>query len=163
MLLPVELDLTVPLSLLLLELEEFELWRVVVVLLLPEELCDLTVVPLLLLLERSGVTVVFLVPDELLLVVLSDDLTVASRFVVDVLPELVPSLTLVLLLLLLTVPLPEVLLSELLPLFASGRYTVTALPLTLVALPERLSLLSSLRTVVVLPVSRSYSLALGPL
>jgi len=115
-------------------------------------------VPLLLLLERSGVTVVFLVPDELLLVVLSEDLTVASRFVVDVLPELVPSLTLVLLLLLLTV-----LLSELLPLFASGRYTLTELPLTLVALPERLSLLSSLRTVVVLPVSRSYSLALGPL
>lgn len=119
--------------------------------------------PLLLLLERSGVTVVLLVPDELLLVVLSEDLTVALRFVVDVLPELVPSLTLVLLLLLLTVPLPEVLLSELLPLFASGRYTLTELPLTLVALPERLSLLSSLRTVVVLPVSRSYSLALGPL
>ena len=78
------------------------------------------------------------------------------------------------LLLLLTVSLLVFLLSELLLLTedllledllfsASGRYTLTELLLTLVALPERLLLLSSLRTVVFLPVSRSYSLALGPL
>lgn len=150
--------------------------------LLPEELCDLTVVPLLLLVERSGVTVVLLlllversgltvllllVLVELLLVELSEDLTVALRFVVDVLPELAPSVTLVLLLLLLTVPLLLLLsvvvllpLTEdrvlvVLPLLASGRYTLTALPLTLVALPELLLLLSSRRTVAFRPVSRS--------
>lgn len=94
---------------------------------LPEEgLCDLPVVPLLLLVVFDGVTV-----------------------------------------LLLTVPLPVVVLSLLLPLtedpvlvvlvllLASGRYTLTELPLTLVDLPERLLLLSSLRTVAFLPVSRS--------
>lgn len=150
--------------------------------LLPEELCDLTVVPLLLLVERSGVTVVLLlllversgltvllllVLVELLLVELSEDLTVALRFVVDVLPELAPSVTLVLLLLFLTVPLLLLLsvvvllpLTEdrvlvVLPLLASGRYTLTALPLTLVALPELLLLLSSRRTVAFRPVSRS--------
>lgn len=151
--------------------------------LLPEELCDLTVVPLLLLVERSGVTVVpllllverpgltvllLLVLVELLLVELSEDLTVALRFVVDVLPEFVPSVTLVLLFpLLLTVPLLLLLsvvvllpLTEdrvlvVLPLLASGRYTLTELPLTLVALPELLLLLSSRRTVAFRPVSRS--------
>ena len=124
--------------------------------------CDLVV--LLFLVVFCGLTVV---PSPLLLVELSEDLTVASRFVEDVLVRgAVPSVTLVLLLLFLTVPLPVVLLSVLLPLtedlvfvvlllVASGRYTLTALPLTLVALPERLLLLSSRRTVAFLPVSRS--------
>jgi hypothetical protein len=186
LLLPEELcDLTVVVPLLLLEVEPDgvtvlllpepdELLRVLVtelpevlsevlppeLLLLPEELCDLTVVPLLLLVvELDGVTVLLLlVPEELFRVELSDDLTVSLRFVVDERP------------LLLTVPLPDVLLSELLPpltddlpLPASGRYTLTELPLTLVVPPERSPLLSSRRTVVLLPVSRSYSLTLGPL
>jgi hypothetical protein len=60
----------------------------------------------------------------------------------------------VVLLLLLLVTFPEVLLRlvVLLPL-ASGRYTLTELLFTTVALPERLLLLSSLRTVVDLPVA----------
>jgi len=160
-----ELDLTVELWLLL--PVELECERVVVAFLLPEELSDLTVVLLLLLVERSGVTVLLRVLGELFLVELSDDLTVELRFVDVPLREVVPSVTLVLLLLLLTVPLPVVvflsvllpltedLVFVVLPLFASGRYTLTELPLTLVALPERLLLLSSRRTVAFLPVSRS--------
>jgi hypothetical protein len=188
-----ELDLTVELSLLLLLLVEPELERVVVASLLLEGLCDceltaglllvdseldLTVELLVLLVELCGVTVLLLVLDELLLVALSDDLTVALRSVEGVpVREPVPSEDLVASLLLLTVPdlvasllllvellpLTEDLVVELLSLFASGRYTLTVLSLILVALPERLLLLSSRRTVAVLPVSRSYSLALGPL
>jgi len=65
--------------------------------------------------------------------------------------SLVVLLTFVLVLLSLTVAL----VFEVLSLDASGRYTLTALLLTLVDLPERLSELSSLCTVAFLPVVRS--------
>jgi hypothetical protein len=137
--------------------------------LFPDGLCDLTAVPLPL--SAAG---------ALLLAGLPEGFTVVSRLVPEVLPEEeFPSAeTLPLPLLLRAVRPPATLLSELLsellfeflsgllPLSGdlavpedvllpdSGRYTFTVLPLTLVVLPERLPL-SSRRTVVLLPVSRS--------
>lgn len=69
-----------------------------------------------------------------------------------VVPDLFASLFLVVELLPLTEDLVEV---PPLLLFVPGRYTLTEFPLTLVVLPERLFVLSSRRTVALLPVSRS--------
>lgn len=127
---------------------------------------DLTVLLSLLLPEEREFDLAGVAFSLLLLAGLSEDLSVASRFVEDVLVrETVPledrvALSLFLIvplsvfLLVELLPLTEDLVVELLPLFASGRYTFTVLLLTFVALPERLVLLSKRRTVAVLPVSR---------
>jgi len=110
----------------------------------------------------AGVTVVdcwlLLLVVGLTVVVLWSPLLVLSFVALLVLVPVVLSFVVVLLLL----PLLPVLLSltvalvfVVLCLDTSGRYTLTALLLTLVDLPERLSELSSLCTVAFLPVVRS--------
>jgi hypothetical protein len=122
--------------------------------------CDLTVA-LLLLLERSTAPA-FLVVSLLRVV----GFTVVDRSLVLLLALLFRMFPSPAFLVLLLVLFMELLLSVAdLPVFAlllvvlsldtSGRYTLTALLLTLVDRPERLFVLSSLRTVAVLPVVRS--------
>ena len=142
-----------------------EVFRLTVELRLEEELllCGLTEELLLLLLELfSGFTVLLLLLDGLLCGVTEELLLLLlelfSGFTVELLllDGLLCGVTEELLLLLVELLLlTEVLVVELLPLFASGRYTLTVLPRTVVVLPERLFELSSLCTVTFRPVACS--------
>ncbi len=118
---------------------------------LPEPLSEL-------LLEEELDRVELLVPDPVLRLLDEPDLTVALVLLLRLLDE--PDLT-VALVLLLVLRLAVLVLT----LVASGRYTLTELLFTTVALPEveREVLLSILRTVAVLPVVFLYSEAVGPL
>ncbi len=139
-------------------------------LLLEEEELDLTVALLLPLLEEDDLDrteellpvladrlVVVLLLRELLLFTLPVVAFRLAELLLGVLlltfPVVALRLVVVLLLLLLVTFLVELLLPVVLLPLVSGRYTLTELLFTTVALPERLLLLSSLRTVVDLPVA----------